>query len=89
MGTTMRRIDTALGGNGTITRTRASFLPGREPSDADPRRAAAVHRQKFADRIPALSGVRQECTSAGHLCLTRNGVTIARELEPDLYDATV
>jgi glycine/D-amino acid oxidase-like deaminating enzyme len=89
MGTTMRRIDGPLGGNRIITRTCASFLPGMEPSDAALKRTAAVHRQKFADRYPALSGVKQEYTWAGHLCLTRNAVSIARELEPGLYAATV
>ena len=89
MGTTMRRIDTALGGNRIVTRTCASFLPGMEASDAALRRTAAVHRQKFADRFPQLAGVRQEYTWAGHLCLTRNAVSIARELEPGLYAATV
>lgn len=89
MGTTMRRIDTALGGNRIITRTCASFLPDMEPSDAALRRTAAVHRRKFADRFPALAGVRQEYTWAGHLCLSRNGVSIARELEAGLFAATV
>jgi glycine/D-amino acid oxidase-like deaminating enzyme len=89
MGTTMRRIDTGLGGNRIITRTCASFLPGMEPSDATLKRTAAVHRQKFADRFPALAGVKQEYTWAGHLCLTRNAVSIARELEAGLYAATV
>ncbi len=89
MGTTMRRIDTALGGNRIITRTCASFLPGMEASDAALRRTAAVHARKFADRFPALAGVRQEYTWAGHLCLTRNAVSIARELEPGLTAATV
>jgi glycine/D-amino acid oxidase-like deaminating enzyme len=89
MGTTMRRIDTGLGGNRIITRTCASFLPGMEASDAALRRTAAVHARKFADRFPALAGVKQEYTWAGHLCLTRNAVSIARELEPGLYAATV
>jgi glycine/D-amino acid oxidase-like deaminating enzyme len=89
MGTTMRRIDTALGGNRIITRTCASFLPGMEPTDAALRRTAAVHARKFADRYPALAGVKQEYTWAGHLCLTRNAVSIAKELEPGLYAATV
>ncbi len=89
MGTTMRRIDTALGGNRIVTRTCASFLPGMEASEAALRRTAAVHRQKFADRFPALKDVKQEYTWAGHLCLTRNAVSIARELEPGLYAATV
>lgn len=89
MGTTMRRIDTALGGNRIITRTCASFLPGMEASEAALKRTAAVHRAKFADRFPALKGVKQEYTWAGHLCLTRNAVSIARELEQGLYAATV
>ncbi|KAF0116811.1 MAG: oxidoreductase NAD-binding subunit [Rhodobacteraceae bacterium] len=89
MGTTMRRIDTALGGNRIITRTCATFDPGMEPSDATLRRAAAVHARKFADRFPTLDSVKQEYTWAGHLCLTRNGVSIAKELEPGLYAATV
>ena len=33
--------------------------------------------------------MKQEYTWAGHLCLTRNAVSIARELEPGLYAATV
>lgn len=89
MGTTMRRIDTPLGGNRIITRTCASFRPGMEASEADLARTAAVHRQKFADRFPALAGTRQEYTWAGHLCLARNGTSIARELEPGLFAATV
>lgn len=89
MGTTMRRIDTALGANRIVTRTCASFLPGMEPSDAALKRTAAVHARKFADRFPALAGVKQEYTWAGHLCLTRNAVSIARELEQGLYAATV
>src|SRR5690606_23938049 len=89
MGTTMRRIDVALGGNRIITRTCASFLPGMEAPDTALRRAAAVHRQKFADRFPGLMDVKQEYTWAGHLCLTRNAVSIARELESGIYAATV
>lgn len=89
MGTTMRRIDSALGGNRIITRTCASFLPGMEASEADLRRTAAVHARKFADRFPGLAGVKQEYTWAGHLCLTRNAVSIVRELEAGLYAATV
>lgn len=89
MGTTMRRIDTALGGNRIITRTCATFLPGMEPTDAALKRTAAVHRRKFADRFPQLAHVQQEYTWAGHLCLTRNSVSIARQLDHDLFAATV
>jgi len=89
MGTTMRRIDTPLGGNRIVTRTCATFEPGMEPNGATLRRAAAVHARKFADRFPQLAGVRQEFTWAGHLCLTRNGVSLAREVEPGLFAAAV
>jgi len=85
----MRRIDSALGGNRVITRPCATFLPGMEPQDAALKRTAAVHRRKFADRFPQLAGVRQEYTWAGHLCLTRNGVSIMRELDQGLFAATV
>ena len=61
----------------------------RQKTAAQLRRTAAVHARKFADRFPGLAGVRQEFTWAGHLCLTRNAVSVARELEPGLYAATV
>ena len=87
MGTTMRRIDTAQGGNRIITRSCASFRPGMETSAAAMERAARVHRQKFADRFPALAGVAMEFGWAGHLCLSRNGVSVMHELEPGLFSA--
>jgi len=89
MGTTIRRIDGPLGGNRIITRTCATFEPGMEPSDAALRRTAAIHRQKLADRFPALAGTPMDYTWAGHLRLTRNGVSRARELEDGLYAAAV
>jgi glycine/D-amino acid oxidase-like deaminating enzyme len=87
MGTTMRRIDTAQGGNRIVTRTCASYLPGMLPSEDAVARAAEIHRRKFADRFPALAEVPMEYTWAGHLCLSWNGVSVMRELEPGLYSA--
>ena len=87
MGTTMRRIDAAQGGNRIITRTCASFLPGMVASQSGLDRAARIHRQKFADRFPTLAGVKMEHSWAGHLCLSRNGVSVMRELEAGLYAA--
>jgi glycine/D-amino acid oxidase-like deaminating enzyme len=89
MGTTMRRIDSQQGGNRIITRTCASFLPGMETSDAALRRTAKVHRQKFDMRFPGLKHVAMEFTWAGHLCLTRNGVAVMRELDRGLFSACV
>ena len=89
MGTTMRRIDTGQGGHRIITRTCASFEPGMEPTGATLKRAAAVHRRKFADRFPQLRGMAMEYTWAGHLCLTKNAVSLMRELDTGLYAAAV
>lgn len=89
MGTTMRRIDGPLGGNRIITRTCFSFLPGMVPSEATLKRTAKVHRQRFAARFPAIKDMPMEYTWAGHLCLTRNGVAVMRELDKGLYSACV
>ena len=89
MGTTMRRIDTAQGGNRIVTRTCASFIPSMQPTDAGVARAARVHRKKFADRFPTIADVPMEYSWAGHLCLSWNGVAVMRELEPRLFSACV
>ena len=89
MGTTMRRIDSAQGGNRIITRTCANFLPDMEVSEAALKRSARVHRQKFDQRFPTLNDIAMEYSWAGHLCLTRNGVAVMRELEQNLYSACV
>lgn len=87
MGTTVRRIDTAQGGNRIVTRTCASFCPDMEASEVALTRAARVHRRKLADRFPALADAQMEFSWAGHLCLSRNSVSIMRELEDSLYAA--
>jgi glycine/D-amino acid oxidase-like deaminating enzyme len=89
MGTTMRRIDTSQGGNRIITRTCASYLPGMEASETDLKRTAHVHREKFDQRFPDLNDVPMEFTWAGHLCLSRNGVAVMRELDRNVFSACV
>ena len=89
MGTTMRRIDGPLGGNRIITRTCATFEPGMVASEASLRRTAAVHRQKFESRFPHLKGAKMEFAWAGHLCLSRNGVAVMRQLDEGLFAACV
>ncbi len=89
MGTTMRRIDGPLGGNRIITRTCFSFLPGMLPSESTLQRTAKVHREKFAERFPDIRDAPMEYTWAGHLCLTRNGVAVMRELDQGLFSACV
>ncbi|MFT4149755.1 MAG: FAD-binding oxidoreductase [Paracoccaceae bacterium] len=89
MGTTMRRIDTGQGGNRIVTRTCATFQPGMEVSAATLRRTARVHREKFAERFPRIADVAMDYTWAGHLCLTRNGVSVMRQIEDGLFAACV
>lgn len=89
MGTTMRRIDTAQGGNRVITRTCASVRPEMEVSPADVARAAAVQRRKFDTRYPKLAGLKMEYEWAGHLCLSLNGVAVAREIDDGVFSACV
>lgn len=89
MGTTMRRIDRPQGGDRIVTRTCASYRPGMETSESALRRAARVHRDKFDQRFPDLRGVRMEHSWAGHLCLSRNGVAMMKELEDGLWSACV
>lgn len=89
MGTTMRRIDQGQGGNRIVTRTCASFEPDMEATEATLRRSAAVHRVKFEERFPQLAGVRMEYTWAGHLCLSRNAVSVMKPLDEGLFAACV
>jgi len=89
MGTSMRRIDTAQGGNRILTRTCASLRPDMAVDDRGIARAARIHLKKFARRFPQLTGIKQEFTWAGHLCLTRNAVAVMREIEQNMFTACV
>lgn len=87
MGTTMRRIDTAQGGNRIITRTCAVFRPGMKSYARDLKRAREVMREKFDARFPQLAGLAMEYAWAGHLCLSRNSVSIMGEVAPNVFAA--
>lgn len=89
MGTTMRRIDTPLGGNRIVTRTAATLRSDMVATAPDLARATRAQRKKFDARFPALAGMAPEYEWAGHLCLTLNGVAVTRELEPGLFSAAV
>jgi glycine/D-amino acid oxidase-like deaminating enzyme len=89
MGTTVRRIDMAQGGNRIVTRTCVTLRSDLEPKARDLKRTARVHQRKFDDRFPALAGLKAEYVWAGHLCLTKNAVSVMRELEPKLISACV
>ena len=87
MGTTLRRIDTGQGGNRMVTRTCATLRSNMVSRGPDLVRATTVQRRKFDARFPQLAGLKPEFEWAGHLCLTRTGVSILRELEPGLFSA--
>jgi glycine/D-amino acid oxidase-like deaminating enzyme len=87
MGTTMRRIDSGQGGNRIITRTCASFKPGMVASNVALARAARIHGKKFGNRFPALRGLKMAYSWAGHLCLSRNGVSVTGEVEEGVHAA--
>lgn len=89
MGTTMRRIDSAQGGNRIITRTCATVRPDMTAKPRDVTRAAAVHARKCADRFPILKGAAMEYAWAGHLCLSLNGVSVSDEVEEGVFTACV
>lgn len=89
MGTTVRRIDTAQGGNRIVTRTCAALRPDMAATEADVTRAAQVMQKKFDARFPALAGLAMHYTWAGHLCLSLNGVSVAQEVETGVFAACV
>lgn len=87
MGTTMRRIDTGQGGNRIITRTCAEFRPGMEATEQGMRRATAVMREKFDARFPNLTEVKMAYVWSGHLCLSKNGVSVTGEIDDGVFAA--
>jgi len=89
MGTTLRRIDTAQGGNRIITRTCAVLRSGMETRATDLARAARTMQAKFDSRFPQLAGMKMEHTWAGHLCLTMNGVSHMREIADGVFSGCV
>lgn len=89
MGTTVRRIGPAQGGHRIVIRQGGYYRPDMETSQADLARLVRAMRRKFVDRFPMLTAVPFEHAWSGHLCLTKNAVTMMRELEPGLYAACV
>lgn len=89
MGCTVRRIATPEGGYRIVIRQGGYYRPRMQTSAADLARVTASMRRKFDDRFPPLRNVPFEYAWSGHLCLSRNGVSVMRELETGLYSACV
>ncbi len=89
MGTTVRRIDTGQGGNRIITRTCTTLKPNMAITDSHVARAAKVMQRKFDQRFPRLAGMKMEYAWSGHLCLSTNSVSVAREVDEGVQSACV
>ena len=89
MGTTVRRISPAQGGNRIVIRQGGYYRPDMQTSAADLKRLESRMRDKFAARFPQLAEVGFQYSWSGHLCLSRNSVSVMRELEPGLFAACV
>lgn len=89
MGTTLRRINSAQGGNRIITRTCAALRSNMAARPADLARAARVMQRKFDSRFPKLAGLKMQYAWAGHLCLSLNNVAVMRELAPGVFAGCV
>lgn len=87
MGCTLRRIDTKQGGNRIITRTCAEFRPDMLASVGNFERSKKIMNRKFEDRFPKLRGIAMEHTWAGHLCLSKNSVSVTGKLDDGVYAA--
>lgn len=89
MGSTVRRISTAQGGNRIVIRQGGYYRPNMQTSAGDLARVVAKMRAKFDARFPLLRDIPFEHAWSGHLCLSKNAVSVMRELEPGLYSACV
>ena len=89
MGTTVRRIDSAQGGNRIVVRSCAHLRSNMVARGADLARAKRVHQRKFDQRFPQLAGIELQYQWGGHLCLSRNGVQVVRKLDDNLFSACV
>lgn len=87
MGTTIRRIDSGQGGNRIAIRTCAEFQPNMTASDWRMNHAKRIMRRKFDDRFPMSAGLEMEYNWAGHLCLSRNSVSVTGKLDDGIYAA--
>jgi len=89
MGTTVRRIDAGQGGNRIVTRTVSKLRPGMKPAAGDLAYAERVMQAKFEDRFPQFAGMAMQFGWAGHLCLTLNGVAVARQIDDGVWSGCV
>ena len=86
MGTTIRRIRSSEGDR-IVVRNRFTYNPSMEVSDKRIKTVARDHDRAFQARFPMLANVSMQYRWGGRLCLSRNNVSVVKELEDGLYSA--
>lgn len=86
MGATVRKI-TSDGQSRIIVRTRFTYDPSMQVTEARVAGIAAEQRESFVARFPELGPVPMEYSWAGRLCLSLNNVPAFGEIEPGLFSA--
>lgn len=86
MGATLRKI-TGHGKSRIVVRTRFTYDPGMQVTEARVAGIAAEQRKSFVARYPELRSVPMEYSWAGRLCLSLNNVPAFGEIDNGLYSA--
>lgn len=86
MGTTVRRIVSPQGDR-IIVRNRFTFDPTMEVDQRRVTRVAQDHDRAFNARFPKLRGVDMQYRWGGRLCMSRNNVSVVREVDRGLFSA--
>lgn len=86
MGTSVRRVRGAEGDR-ILIRSRYTYQPSLEVTEAEIASAGRLHDRKFAARFPMLRNVGMQYRWGGAMALTWNAVPAFGELEPGLIAA--
>ncbi|AET92074.1 FAD dependent oxidoreductase [Burkholderia sp. YI23] len=86
MGTTVRRVR-GEDGDRILIRSRYTYNPRMQVSQAAIARAGRVHDRKFEARFPMLKALSMQYRWAGAMALTWNGVPAFGEIEPGMFAA--
>lgn len=88
MGTSLRRVQgQEQEGDRILVRSRYTYQPDLEVSDATIASAGRLHDAKFKARFPMLQGLEMQYRWGGAMALTWNAVPAFGEIEPGLFAA--
>lgn len=89
MGATVRKITDRQGKCRIVVRTRFTYDPSMQVSQARVDGIANEQHKSFLARFPNLAAVPMAYSWAGRLCLTLNNVPVFGEIDEGLYSACV